>query len=60
LAWDVEIKAEDSGLKAKMTTLVQANKEGIQKLTKLDEEVRILRPALDKSPKLSIENRLPY
>lgn len=39
-AWDVEIKMEDSTLKNRMTTVVQASKDSMATLMKLDEEVR--------------------
>jgi SWI/SNF-related matrix-associated actin-dependent regulator of chromatin subfamily D len=39
-AWDVEIKMEDSTLKNRMTTVVQASKDSTATLMKLDEEVR--------------------
>lgn len=39
LAWDVEVRTEDVGMKNRTTAMVQATKESAQELTKLDEEV---------------------
>ncbi|KAF7309650.1 SWI/SNF and RSC complex subunit [Mycena indigotica] len=39
LAWDVEVKMEDTALKGKATVMVQGNKESMQTLAKLDEEI---------------------
>ncbi len=39
MAWDIEVKVEDTSMKSRMTVLVQANKESSQTLSKLDEEV---------------------
>ena len=39
-AWDVEIKMEDAPMKSRMTSMLQASKESMQDLAKLDEEVR--------------------
>ncbi|KAJ6518597.1 SWI/SNF complex 60 kDa subunit [Mycena sanguinolenta] len=49
MAWDVEVKTEDIGLKGRMQTLVQPNKESQQILTKLDDEIAILAQALHNS-----------
>ncbi|KAF8654747.1 hypothetical protein AX16_003402 [Volvariella volvacea WC 439] len=38
-AWDVDVKMEDSALKAKMNVLLQSTKESTQTLAKLDEEI---------------------
>lgn len=39
VAWDVQVKMEDTTLKGRMTALIQTNKETAQQLNKLDEEV---------------------
>ena len=39
LAWDAEIKMEDTTLKNKMAVVVNPSKESVESLTKLDEEV---------------------
>lgn len=41
LAWDVEVKMEDFTMKSRMATTVLANKESLQELSKLDEEVKL-------------------
>jgi SWI/SNF-related matrix-associated actin-dependent regulator of chromatin subfamily D len=43
-AWDVELKMEDMAMKGRMNVVLQANKEVMAELVKLDEEVRV--PAL--------------
>lgn len=40
MAWDVELKTEDAALKGRMSVMVQANKESMQNLARIDEEVR--------------------
>jgi len=49
MAWDVEVKTEDVGLKGKMAVMVQANKESVQNLTKIDEEIATLAQSLHNS-----------
>ncbi|KAJ7908286.1 SWI/SNF complex protein [Mycena leptocephala] len=49
MAWDVEVKTEDVGLKGRMAVMVQANKESAQNLTKLDEEIATLAQSLHNS-----------
>jgi len=39
MAWDVEVKMEDTALKSKMTVMVQGNKESTTTLAKLDEDI---------------------
>ena len=46
MAWDVEVKTEDTALKSKMTVMVQGNKESMTTLAKLDEDVRLCRAYL--------------
>jgi len=41
LAWDVEIKAEDSAMKSRMAVMVHASKESSQDLAKLDDEIAL-------------------
>jgi SWI/SNF-related matrix-associated actin-dependent regulator of chromatin subfamily D len=40
-AWDIELKLEDVALKSKMQgAMVQASRDDVRELTKLDDEVR--------------------
>ncbi|KAJ6533357.1 SWI/SNF complex 60 kDa subunit [Mycena sp. CBHHK59/15] len=39
LAWDVEVKMEDTILKGRMSVMVQPNKESVQNLAKIDDEI---------------------
>ncbi|KAJ7050510.1 SWI/SNF complex protein [Mycena amicta] len=39
MAWDVEVKMEDTVLKSKATVMLQGNKESTQTLAKLDDEI---------------------
>jgi len=38
-AWDIEVKMEDTSLKNRMAVTLQASKDSIQDLSKLDDEV---------------------
>ncbi|KAJ3574032.1 hypothetical protein NP233_g2039 [Leucocoprinus birnbaumii] len=49
MAWDVEIKMEDSSLKNRMATSVQMSKESMATLMKLDEEIGLLAQSLHNS-----------
>ena len=42
LAWDVEVKTDDGALKTRMAAVLQANKESMQDLLKIDDQVRVL------------------
>ncbi|KAJ3507246.1 hypothetical protein NLJ89_g6411 [Agrocybe chaxingu] len=48
-AWDVELKMEDTALKARMNVTVSASKESAQTLLKLDEEIALLAQSLHNS-----------
>lgn len=39
-AWDVEVKTDDGALKTRMTAVLNANKESMQELLKIDDQVR--------------------
>ncbi|CAK5273926.1 unnamed protein product [Mycena citricolor] len=49
MAWDVEVKMEDVGLKSRMSVVVQATKESSQSLAKLDDEISTLAQSLQNS-----------
>ncbi|KAJ7767504.1 SWI/SNF complex protein [Mycena maculata] len=49
LAWDVELKTEDVALKGRMSVMVQANKESLQNLARIDEEIATLAQSLHNS-----------
>ncbi|KAF8712550.1 hypothetical protein AX14_013008 [Amanita brunnescens Koide BX004] len=49
LAWDAEIKMEDTTLKNKMAVVVNPSKESVENLTKLDEEISLLAQSLHNS-----------
>ncbi|KAJ7589515.1 SWI/SNF complex protein [Mycena floridula] len=49
MAWDVEIKTEDTALKNRMHVLMTANKDTTQTLTKLDEEIALMAQLLHNS-----------
>ncbi|KAJ7585081.1 SWI/SNF complex 60 kDa subunit [Mycena floridula] len=49
MAWDVEIKTEDTALKSRMHVLMTANKDTTQTLTKLDEEIALMAQSLHNS-----------
>lgn len=38
-AWDAEVKMEDASLKNRMAVTIQASKDSIQDMSKLDDEV---------------------
>ena len=39
-AWDIEVKMEDASLKNRMAVTIQASKDSIQDMSKIDDEVR--------------------
>ncbi|KAI6012847.1 SWI/SNF complex 60 kDa subunit [Pisolithus microcarpus] len=45
-AWDIEVKMEDTSLKNRMATTVQATKDSTQDLGKLDDEIALLTQSL--------------
>ncbi|KAJ6591769.1 SWI/SNF complex 60 kDa subunit [Mycena vulgaris] len=49
MAWDVEVKTEDTALKGRMNVMVQANKDSAQNLAKIDEEISTLAQSLHNS-----------
>lgn len=50
-AWDIDIKVEDVGLRAKMTNVVQVqqSKESVAQIQKLDDEISLLAQSLQNS-----------
>ncbi|KAK7031327.1 SWI/SNF and RSC complexes subunit ssr3 [Favolaschia claudopus] len=48
-AWDVEVKMDDAALKGRMQVVVQANKESLQNVAKLDDEIATLAQSLHNS-----------
>ncbi|KAJ7432627.1 SWI/SNF complex protein [Mycena galericulata] len=49
MAWDVELKTEDVAMKGRMSVMVQANKESMQNLARIDEEIATLAQSLHNS-----------
>ncbi|KIK18232.1 hypothetical protein PISMIDRAFT_632311 [Pisolithus microcarpus 441] len=45
-AWDIEVKMEDTSLKNRMVVTVQATKDSMQDLSKLDDEISLLTQSL--------------
>ncbi|KAI6030177.1 hypothetical protein EDC04DRAFT_2572396 [Pisolithus marmoratus] len=45
-AWDIEVKMEDTSLKNRMAVTVQATKDSMQDLSKLDNEIALLTQSL--------------
>ncbi|KAI6007053.1 SWI/SNF complex 60 kDa subunit [Pisolithus albus] len=45
-AWDIEVKMEDTNLKNRMATTVQATKDSTQDISKLDDEIALLTQSL--------------
>ncbi|KIM55127.1 hypothetical protein SCLCIDRAFT_30560 [Scleroderma citrinum Foug A] len=48
-AWDAEVKMEDASLKNRMAVTIQASKDSIQDMSKLDDEIALLSQSLHNS-----------
>ncbi|KAH7906936.1 BAR-domain-containing protein [Hygrophoropsis aurantiaca] len=46
MAWDIEVKMEDTSLKSRMAAVIHTSKESAQDLAKLDDEIALLTQSL--------------